>query len=652
MVSIDSVTSGTHTTEESSVTSIYNELNKTATDEFKYWLNPLRPRIDVANDTSSLANGSDTIERILTQSILDAGLGIDIGHVHGYGMQSVHPTVSITWPNGTKILYGPISTERCVDVIHEAQDGPNSHLQDLVIGQISGESSEVPSIRDHSFFSCEPEERRLLANLGITDPDSLNHAIATGSYKATARIIGRRMPEARVRDSLIAAGLTGRGGASFPTGVKWNFLAGAQGDDHYVVCNADEGDPGAWVNRVVMEGEPHALIEGMLIAGLATGSKTGFIYLRDEYPLAISRMEQAIENAIDSRLLGKNILGSDLEFNLRVIRGAGAYVCGEETGLLSSIQDSRGMPRIKPPFPAQVGVFNLPSNVNNVETYATVPMILRHTSEWYKELGTESMSGTRIFSFSGDIAQVGFMELPFGTPLNNILNACGGIVSLDGEQGSLYAIQSGGPLGSLLPSNAIDELILENASFGPWDAIMGAGGIVFIGEGTHILVLNELFSEFVEEESCGRCTTCHGGNQRQTEIVRRIISGGGRRDDAPNLKLVDDLLQHSNCVHGQFSPKTMRNTLQHFRNDYEDAIAGYDPTLTLSGMYELEIIDQTDPLLDEAATICPKGQFEGETGSWSINMSGCVRCGACIDIAPNAIQKRALSRPPRVIPIG
>jgi hypothetical protein len=181
---------------------------------------------------------------------------------------------------------------------------------------------------------------------------------------------------------------------------------------------------------------------------------------------------------------------------------------------------------------------------------------------------------------------------------------------------------------------------------------MGAGGIVFIGEGTHILVLNELFSEFVEEESCGRCTTCHGGNQRQTEIVRRIISGGGRRDDAPNLKLVDDLLQHSNCVHGQFSPKTMRNTLQHFRNDYEDAVAGYDPTLTLSGMYELEIIDQTDPLLDEAATICPKGQFEGETGNWSINMSGCVRCGACIDIAPNAIQKKALARSPRVIPIG
>ncbi len=652
MVSVDSATPGTVTAEENSATSIYNELYSKATEEFKSWLNPQQPRIDVANDTSSLANGSGTIEKILTQHISESNLGIDIGHVHGYGMQSVHPTVSIIWPNGTKVLYGPITAERCIDVINETQDGPNSHLKDLLIGQISGETSEIPSIRDHTFFSSEPEERRLLANLGITDPDSLNHAIATGSYRATARIIGRRMPEDRVRDSLIAAGLTGRGGASFPTGVKWNFLAGAQGDDHYVVCNADEGDPGAWVNRVVMEGEPHALIEGMLIAGLATGSRTGFIYLRDEYPLAINRMEQAIQTAINNQLLGKNILGSDLEFNLRVIRGAGAYVCGEETGLLSSIQDSRGMPRIKPPFPAQVGVFNLPSNVNNVETYATVPMILRHTAEWYKELGTESMSGTRIFSFSGDIAQVGFMELPFGTPLNKILDSCGGIVSANGEQGSLYAIQSGGPLGSLLPSNAIDELILENASFGPWDAIMGAGGIVFIGEGTHILVLNELFSEFVEEESCGRCTTCHGGNQRQTEIVRRIISGGGRRDDAPNLKLVDDLLQHSNCVHGQFSPKTMRNTLQHFRNDYEDAIAGYDPTLTLSGMYELEIVDQADPLLDEAAAICPKDLFEGEAGAWSINMTGCIRCGACMDIAPNAIHKKALARPPRVIPIG
>jgi NADH-quinone oxidoreductase subunit F len=652
MVSVDSAASGTQTNEGSSVTSRYNELVRVADEEFKYWLNPLQPRIDVANDTSSLANGSDRIEQILKQAVAESGATIGIGHVHGYGIQSVHPTVSITWPNGTRILYGPVTPERCSDLIQEAQDGPNSHLQDLVIGQISGESGEIASIRDHPFFSCEPDERRLLANLGITDPDSLNHAIATGSYKATARIIGRRMPEGRVRDSLIAAGLTGRGGASFPTGVKWNFLAGAQGNDHYVVCNADEGDPGAWVNRVVMEGEPHSLIEGMLIAGLATGSRTGFIYLRDEYPLAIDRMERAIQNAINNQLLGKNILGSDLEFNLRVIRGAGAYVCGEETGLLSSIQDSRGMPRVKPPFPAQVGVFNLPSNVNNVETYATVPMILRHTSDWYKELGTESMSGTRVFSFSGDIAQVGFMELPFGTPLAKILDSCGGIHTPNGEHGKLYAIQSGGPLGSLLPSHSIDQLILENASFAPWDAIMGAGGIVFIGEGTHILVLNELFSEFVEEESCGRCTTCHGGNQRQTEIVRRIISGRGRRDDAPNLKLVDDLLQHSNCVHGQFSPKTMRNTLQHFRTDYEDAIAGYDPTLTLSGMYELEIVDQTDPLLNEAATICPKGQFEGEAGAWSINMSGCVRCGACIDIAPNAIQKKALARSPRVIPIA
>jgi len=633
-------------------TEIYNALYGAASASFQDWMTPVRPRIDIADDTSSRANGSQQISSSLRNEIERTNASVDLGRVHGYGMQSVHPTLSITWPSGLRVLYGPLRIERIEDIIDEALTGAGSHAKDLIIGRITGDDETIESIRSHPFFSCEPAERRLLANLGVTDPESIDHALATGSYRAMARIIGRRMPEERVRDSLVAAGLTGRGGASFPAGIKWNFLATAPGDLHYVVCNADEGDPGAWVNRVVMEGEPHALIEGMIIAGLATGSTTGYIYLRDEYPLAIERMERSIQMAIENELLGSNILGTEFEFNLRVIRGAGAYVCGEETGLLSSIQDSRGMPRIKPPFPAQVGVFNLPSNVNNVETYATVPLILRHSSEWYKELGTEAMTGTRIFSFSGDIRDVGFMELPFGTPLSEVLSACGGIQTVTGEIGSLYAIQSGGPLGSLLPAHALEQLVLENASFGPWDAIMGAGGIVFIGQGTHVLVLNELFSEFVEDESCGRCTTCHGGNQRQTEIIRRIMDGNGRREDAPNLQLVDDLLQHSNCVHGQFSPKTMRNTLQHFREDYNNAIAGVDPTLTLPGLYTLSIVDQSDPALEDAVRICPVNVFEGEQGNRRIRMDGCIQCAACLEVAPNAIEKVAVPRAPQLVPIG
>jgi NADH:ubiquinone oxidoreductase subunit F (NADH-binding)/NAD-dependent dihydropyrimidine dehydrogenase PreA subunit len=474
-------------------------------------------------------------------------------------------------------------------------------------------------------------------NHGLTDPESLDHYVATGGWAALARILYRGQQPEAVRQELIDASVTGRGGANFPAGVKWNFLAGAPGEDHYMVCNADEGDPGAWVNRVVLEGDPQLLIEGMTIAAYATASKRGFIYIREEYPLGVERVEQAVRRAEEAGLLGDNILGTDFSFHLDVVKGAGAYVCGEETGLLSSIQDDRGMPRVKPPFPAQAGVFMKPSNVNNVETYANAPFVMRYGHEWYVEEGVEAMRGTRVFSFSGDIPHVGFMELPFGTPLQAVLDACGGITN-----GQLKVIQSGGPLGSFVPASAMPTLTLQNSSFDPYDAIMGAGGIVFVSDQTSLVILNEFFSWFVEEESCGRCTTCHGGNQRQTEIFRRVLEGGGRREDAINLKLIDDTLQSSNCVHGQFSPKIMRNLLQHFRDDFDAlAIERRDPTLTVPAMTSFRVANSRDPKVEEAVDICPVDAFRGATGNRTIDDEACIRCGACTDIAPAAIVREA-----------
>ena len=624
----------------------YEQIRAGADAAYDAWRNPPRPRIDVAIDTSSIASGALRTRVVLEALVSQRGAAVDLGRVHGYGIQWLHPMVQITFPDGATVLYGPV-TEREVPAILDEATGNWGAAAALRVGMVTGERPDVPSIRDHAFFAQEPRERRLMRNLGLTDPESLEHYIARDGYRAAARMLGRHLPEDQVRQALIDAGLTGRGGANFPAGVKWNFLFGAPGDTHYLVCNADEGDPGAWVNRVVMEGDPHLLIEGMLIGAFATKSRDGFIYLRDEYPLAIDRMEAAIRDAEAAGILGEDVLGTGMPFRLRVIRGAGAYVCGDETGLLSSISDARGMPRVKPPFPAAVGALGKPSNVNNVETYANVPLIVLHTPEWYREYGTAAQSGTKIFSFSGDIAHTGFMELPFGTPLAKVLEACGGMVG-----GELKAIQPGGPLGSLVPAHALPKLILEPASFAPFDAIMGGGGIVFCNDRTSVLVLLEMFSEFVEDESCGRCTTCHGGNQRKTEIVRRIMEGGGRREDEPNLVMIDKTIQFSNCAHGQLSPKIMRNVLQHFRADYEAALRGQDASLSVPGLYEVTISDQGSRNLPAAVAICPTKAIQGPSLNRRVVDELCIRCGACFDVAPDAMAKRAKAPRPGLVPLG
>ena len=625
----------------------YEALREQADSAYAAWRSPERPRIDIAMDTSSLANGAAATGRAIAAVIKERGAAVDLGQVHGYGMQWIHPSVQITFPDGATALYGPVREADAARIVDEAT-GAWGAAADIRHGMITGTHEGVPSIRDHEFFSLEPRERRLMRNLGLTDPENLDHYIARDGYRAVARMLGRHMSEEQVRNTLNDAGLTGRGGANFPAGVKWNFLYGAPGEEHYIVCNADEGDPGAWVNRVVMEGDPHLLLEGMLIGGYATKSKVGFVYIRDEYPVSIRRMEYAIRDAEAAGLLGEDILGTGLEFRVRVVRGAGAYVCGEETGLLSSIQDSRGMPRVKPPFPAQRGVFDKPSNVNNVETYANVPLIIRHNSEWYREEGSATQSGTKMWSFSGDIPRVGFMETPFAIRLEDCLTVCGGI-----QGGQLKVIQAGGPLGGLLPPQSLPTLILEGSSFQPWDSIMGGGGFVFGSDQTSPLVLAEMFSTFVEEESCGRCTTCHGGNQRQTEILRRIIDGEGRREDEPNLQLIDRTLQFSNCVHGQFSPKITRNLLQHFHAEYEAALQGVDPTLTLSGMYEVVITNQRlEQQLREAVDICPTAAIQGDPGRRRVVDEACIRCGACLEVAPDAVAKQAKAVRPGLVPIG
>jgi len=607
---------------------------------YEAWQRPERPRIDVALDTASIAAGAQQVLDALRREAAARNAAVDFGRVTGIGLQWLHPTLDITWPDGTRVLYGPVRSEDAGRILDEAT-GRVGAAAELTIGTLAGSRPGVRPVSEHPFFALEVE-RRLLTRIGYTDPEQLEHYVATGGYFSVNRMLTRHQTPEGVRQVMIDGSLTGRGGAFFPAGVKWNFLAGAANPERYLVCNADEGDPGAWVNRVILEGDPHLLIEGMIIAAHATGAQHGFIYIRAEYPLAAYRVHQALDQARAAGLLGKNVLGTDFSVDLEVINGAGAYVCGEETGLISSVQDDRGMPRVKPPFPAAAGVFMKPTNVNNVETYCSAPLILRHGADWYRELGNETNAGTKIFSFSGDIRRTGFMEVPWGVPLAKVIEACGGIA----DGGRLKAIQAGGPLAGYLPGRLLDSLALAREPFAANGALVGGGGMVFVGEGACSIDLNALFADFLEDESCGRCTTCHGGNQRMTEIFLRIGDGDGRREDRHNLELLGNTLLYSNCVHGQASPTIMRNTLRFFESEYEAHVHdGTCEALRCGGLTVYRVVDQSDPRLPEAAAICPTGAIQSDDGGYRVDDALCIRCGACTDVAP-----RGMGREPA--PIG
>ena len=626
----------------------YAALRESADAAWAAWRRPARPRIDLAWDTSSLAAGADRTRAALEAAIAERGAAVDLGRVHGYGLQWLQPLAQIAWPDGSSALYGPVAPGEAGLLADEAA-GRAGAAAGLALGAIEGRRPGLPPIADHPFLACE-RGRRLLARIGRTDPESLDHYLATDGYRALARMLDRRHGAGAVRRLQQEAGLIGRGGAFFPAGVKWNFLADAPGEERYLVCNADEGDPGAWVNRVLMEGDPHLIVEGMLIAAYATGAARGYVYVRGEYPLAVERMRGAIAQAEAAGLLGEDILGSGFSCALRVVVGAGAYVCGEETGLIASIQDDRGMPRVKPPFPAQAGVFHKPTNVNNVETYANAALILLHGAEWYRELGTERNSGTKIFSFSGDIARTGFMELPWGTPLRDVLGALGGATRAGGLPGALKAIQPGGPLAGYLPAGVALGLPLEKEEFAAHGALIGAGGIVFAGEDANSIELNVMFSEFLEEESCGRCTSCHHGTQRMTGVFRRVLAGGGRPEDRRNLELLGEALQYSNCVHGSASPTIMRNTLRHFAGEFDAHVAAADPALGGRGFVRFRIADQDDPRLEDALRICPADAIRGSPrGGYALDDAACIRCGACRDLAPRGIARDYLAAPVRAV---
>lgn len=603
----------------------YDELRAAAEPLWRAAEAPSRPLFVVSINTSSRAAGAqDTL--VALRELAPAG-GFDVAVTGDTGLAWAEPVVEVRRPGAPAVLYGHVTAEAAPAFARAATSGI---ARDHAIGIINGPARDgVPALADLDWFAAQV--RWIMRNCGVIDPEDIAHYIARDGYATFLRCA--RMDRDELISVVTGSTLRGHSGSFFSTGTKWKFLKDARSEPKYLVCNADEGDPGAWVNRVIMESDPHLILEGMLIAAYASGAAYGWIYVRDEYPLAIRRMNLAIEQARERGILGENALGTGVRFDAEVVRGAGAYVCGDETGLISSVNDERGMPRIKPPFPAQQGVLGQPTNVNNVETYAAAATLLRIGAEEFSTVGTEANRGTKLFTVSGAVVRTGCVEVPFGMKVRELLDIFGGIAG--GRK--FKAMQQGGPLSGLLPASIAADLSLEPEPFRPLGAGMGGGGIVFLDDTACVIDLNNMVAWFLEDESCGRCTTCRGGNQRMNEIFRRTARGEGHPADPALLESLGESFQYSNCFHGTLSPVIMRNTMQHFRDEYDAHATGHRcPTKVCPGLIRYVVTGQSAAMA-AAADICPTKAIVQDRGAWTIDDAKCIRCNACKVVAPDDI---------------
>ena len=497
--------------------------------------------------------------------------------------------------------------------------------------------AHVLEMENIEFF--QHQKRVALENCGLIDPESIEEYIAKDGYFALAKCVSEMTPGA-VIEEITKSGLRGRGGAGFPTGTKWAFAAPEVADQKYVVCNADEGDPGAFMDRSVLEGDPHRVLEAMAIAGYAIGASQGFIYIRAEYPIAVERLRLAIRQARELGVLGKNLFGSDFSFDIDLRLGAGAFVCGEETALLASTEGRRGEPRPRPPFPAVSGLFEKPTVINNVETLANIPKIIRMGAEWFSAMGTERSKGTKVFALAGKINNIGLIEVPMGTTLDTVIHEIGG-----GIQGGkkFKAAQIGGPSGGCLTTAhlgvAIDYESLTQAG-----AMMGSGGLIVMDEDTCMVDIARFFLEFTQEESCGKCPPCRIGTKRMLEILDKITTGNGTMDDLDHLETLAETIRDSSlCALGQTAPNPVLSTIKNFRDEYEAHIL---EKRCPSGVCQSLLSYTIDPEKCIGCSLCAKAcPAEAISGvikePHTIDQSKCIKCGACMDTCKfSAISKK------------
>jgi NADH:ubiquinone oxidoreductase subunit F (NADH-binding)/NAD-dependent dihydropyrimidine dehydrogenase PreA subunit/(2Fe-2S) ferredoxin len=484
---------------------------------------------------------------------------------------------------------------------------------------------------DDTYYAFHDKQHKiLLKDCGTIDPEDIQAYVNVGGYEAIKRILSGMAPE-EVISEIKASGIRGRGGAGFPTGIKWEACRKAQGEVKYIVCNADEGDPGAFMDRSIIEGNPHAVIEGMMIAAYAIGSSLGYVYIRAEYPSAVERLKLAISQAHDARCLGSSLFGSDFSFDVRIKLGAGAFVCGEETALIASIEGQRGMPRAKPPFPVHRGLWGRPTVINNVETLANVPNIIRNGAAWYASIGTEKSKGTKVFALTGKVKNTGLIEVPMGIRLGEIIYDIGG--GIIGNR-QFKAVQTGGPSGGCIPSSLLDTPV-DFESLAKVGSIVGSGGMVVLDETDCMVNIAKFFLEFTQAESCGKCVPCRIGTKRLLEILTRITKGEGREGDIELLeKLSSSVKATSLCGLGQTAPNPILSTLKYFRDEYEAHIRDKKcPSKVCKDLLVYSIIEEKCKGCGACLRACPAGAITGEKKKpHVIDEDVCIKCGACFDV--------------------
>ena len=631
----------------------FEEIKREAASHWKAMQNSSRPHILIGTATCGMAAGAEDILQALGKELEKNNIKADIMQVGCIGLCYAEPLIEVIKPGKPSVFYGNLTPELVAEIVRDWLVGDNPR-PDLAMGtRGEGNLEGIPKLFELPVL--KPQIRIALRNCGNIDPANIHQYIANGGYEGFIKAL--KMKPQEVIDEMKKSGLRGRGGAGFPTGTKWQFCHDAPGTIKYIVCNADEGDPGAFMDRAVMEGDPHAVLEGMLIGAYAIGASEGYVYIRAEYPLAIKQLIVALKQMQDCGLLGDNILGSGFNFHIKIKEGAGAFVCGEETALMASIEGNRGMPRSRPPFPAQSGLWGKPTNINNVETWANVSAIIQKSASWFASYGTEKSKGTKTFSLVGKVVRTGLIEVPMGITMREIIYGIGGGI----PEGKKYkAVQTGGPSGGCLPTSFLDSPV-DYESLAAAGSIVGSGGMVVLDETTCMVDVARYFLNFTQSESCGKCVMCRLGTKQMLDILEEITHGKGRPGDIELLLEVGDAIKNGSlCALGGTAPNPVLTTIRYFRDEYEAHINEKRcPALACRALVSYYIISEKCQGCGICAKACASEAIKGgKRMVHVIDQSKCIKCGTCFDVCPAKFSAVAISSgvpvkaPAEPVPVG